>query len=110
MLGGSARRKESSFRSSHGSHFYYVEPKGDEITTEQKTWLRQYINRFEQVLYSDDFKDPKTVTRPTSIPIHLSTTISWSSSRRTLMDFASAPFTIRTAGAVLKWAPSGTGT
>jgi hypothetical protein len=60
MLGGSARRKESSFRSSHGSHFYYVEPKGDEITTEQKTWLRQYINKFEQVLYSDDFKDPKT--------------------------------------------------
>jgi hypothetical protein len=60
MLGGSALRKESSFRSSHGSQFYYVEPKGDAITAEQKAWLRQYINKFEQVLYSDDFKDPKT--------------------------------------------------
>jgi hypothetical protein len=60
MLGGSSHRKESSFRSSHGSQFYYVEPKGDEITAEQKTWLRQYVNKFERVLYNDDFKDPKT--------------------------------------------------
>ena len=60
MLGGSALRKESSFRSSHGSQFYYVDPKGDAITAEQKAWLRQYINKFEKVLYSDNFKDPKT--------------------------------------------------
>ncbi len=60
MLGGSGLRKESSFRSSHGSQFYYVEPKGDAITVEQKAWLRRYINKLEQVLYSDDFKDPKT--------------------------------------------------
>jgi hypothetical protein len=60
MLGGSTPRKDSSFHSSHGSQFIYVEPKGDVITAEQKTWLRQYINKFERVLYSDDFKDPKT--------------------------------------------------
>lgn len=60
MFGGSSLRKESSFRSSHGSQFYYVEPKGDAITAEQKAWLRQYINKFEQVLYSDDFRNPKT--------------------------------------------------
>lgn len=60
MLGGSAFRKESSFRSSQGSQFFYVEPKGDEITAEQKRWLKQYINTFEQVLYSDGFKDPRT--------------------------------------------------
>src|SRR6266404_3406072 len=60
MLGGSSRRKESAFRSSRGNQFFYVEPKGDQITPEQKTWLRQYINRFERVLYDDDFKDPKT--------------------------------------------------
>jgi hypothetical protein len=60
MLGGSTPRKESSFRSNHGSQFYYVEPKGDQITAEQKTWLRQYINKFERVLYGDDFRDPKT--------------------------------------------------
>jgi hypothetical protein len=59
ILGGSALRKESSFRSTHGSHFYYVEPKGDEITAQQKGWLKQYINRFEQALYGDDFKDPQ---------------------------------------------------
>ena len=59
MLGGSGRRKESWFRSSHGNQFFYVEPKGDEITTEQKNWLRKYINKFEQVLYSDDFTDPR---------------------------------------------------
>jgi len=60
ILGGSALRKESSFRSGHGAHFYYVEPKGDEITAQQKIWLKQYINRFEQVLYGDDFKDLQT--------------------------------------------------
>src|SRR5262249_34891757 len=60
ILGDSSRRKESPFRSSHGSQFYYVEPKGDEITAEQKTWLRQYINKFERVLYDDNFKDPQT--------------------------------------------------
>jgi hypothetical protein len=60
MLGNAAVRKESSFRSRQGSHFYYVEPKGDEITTEQKAWLKRYINKFEQVLYGDDFRDPKT--------------------------------------------------
>jgi hypothetical protein len=59
MLGGSGLRKESWFRSSHGSQFFYVEPKGDEITSEQKAWLKQYINRFERALYSDDFRDPK---------------------------------------------------
>jgi hypothetical protein len=59
MLGGSGHRKESSFRSSHGNHFYYVEPKGDEITDEQKRWLKQYIDKFEWVLHTDDFKDPK---------------------------------------------------
>ena len=60
MLGSPGRRKESSFRSSHQSQFFYVEPKGDAITDAQKAWLRQYINRFERVLYSDDFTDPKT--------------------------------------------------
>ena len=60
MFGGSPSRKESSFRSKNGGQFFYVEPKGDQITPEQKAWLRGYINKFERVLYSDDFKDPKT--------------------------------------------------
>lgn len=60
ILGGLGRRKEVSFHSSRGGQFFYVEPKGDVITEEQKAWLKQYINQFERVLYSDDFKDPKT--------------------------------------------------
>ncbi|HLH57143.1 MAG TPA: CotH kinase family protein [Verrucomicrobiae bacterium] len=60
ILGGSGRRKESSFRSSHGTTLYYVEPKGDEITSEQQAWVRDYINKFERALYGDDFMDPKT--------------------------------------------------
>jgi hypothetical protein len=55
----SARRKELSFRSSNGTQFYYVEPKGDAITAEQKLWLSQYIKQFERVLYSDAFQDTK---------------------------------------------------
>jgi hypothetical protein len=60
VLGTTSLRKDSSFRSTHGSQFYYVEPKGDEITADQKRWLRQYINKFEQVLYGDNFNNPKT--------------------------------------------------
>jgi hypothetical protein len=52
--------KQQGFTSSQGSHFYYVEPAGDEITPAQKSWLRQYVNSFERVLYGDRFKDPKT--------------------------------------------------
>ena len=60
MLGTPGLRKESSFHSSRGGQFFYVEPKGDQITAEQKAWLRQYISKFERVLYSDSFMDPKT--------------------------------------------------
>ena len=60
IMGGSATRKESSFRTKNGSQFFYVEPKGDQITPEQKAWLRTYIAKFERVLYSGDFTDPKT--------------------------------------------------
>jgi hypothetical protein len=60
MRGGSSRGKDVWFRSGHGNQFFYVDPKGDEITAEQRSWLKQYINKFERVLYDDQFKDPKT--------------------------------------------------
>lgn len=60
MRGGSSRGKDVGFRSSHGNQFFFVEPKGDEITLEQRTWLKQFINRFERALYDDQFKNPKT--------------------------------------------------
>lgn len=60
MRGGSSRGKDVWFRSSHGNQFFYVEPKGDEISAEQRTWLKKYINNFERVLYDEQFKNPKT--------------------------------------------------
>jgi CotH kinase protein/Chitobiase/beta-hexosaminidase C-terminal domain len=60
MRAGSSRGKDVWFRSSHGNQFFYVEPKGDEITAEQRSWVKQYINKFERVLYDDQFKNPKT--------------------------------------------------
>lgn len=47
-----------SFYTSQGNEFYFVEPKEDEITPAQKTWLRNHLNAFERALYGLDFKDP----------------------------------------------------
>ena len=52
--------KPQRFESSQGNLFFYVEPKSEEITAEQKTWLKRYVNSFERVLYGDNFKDSKT--------------------------------------------------
>src|SRR6266851_1295990 len=49
---------DPSFRTSHGNHFFYVEPKADELTPAQKSWLTAYLNRFENVLYGPNFRDP----------------------------------------------------
>jgi hypothetical protein len=59
MLSGMARAKNRGFTSSQGNYFFYVEPKGTEITAPQRAWLRGYVNRLERTLYSDHFNDPK---------------------------------------------------
>ena len=46
------------FRTGHGQHFYYVDPKEQKLTRDQKSWLTGYLNRFERSLYGPDFKDP----------------------------------------------------
>jgi CotH kinase protein/Chitobiase/beta-hexosaminidase C-terminal domain/Fn3 associated len=46
------------FHTALRNQFFYVEPKPDEITSAQKTWLTDYLNQFESVLYGPDFKDP----------------------------------------------------
>ena len=51
-------RYEPSFRTSHGNRFFYVEPKGTEITREQSAWLSSYVAQFEQALYGSNFQDP----------------------------------------------------
>ena len=50
---------EEVFVTAEGNEYYYVEPKEDEITGPQKQWLRNYLNEFERVLNSDNFRDPK---------------------------------------------------
>jgi hypothetical protein len=60
FLGRITGAKEQGFTSSHHNHFFYVEPKGKEITATQRSWLSRYVNSFERALYSDHFRDPKT--------------------------------------------------
>lgn len=38
--------------------FVYDTPKPNEITAQQKTYIQNYIHEFEEVLNSDNFKDP----------------------------------------------------
>lgn len=40
------------------NQFYWVEPEEDEVTSVQRAWLKNYLDRLESVLYSDRFKDP----------------------------------------------------
>lgn len=47
------------FRTERGGPYFYVYPKPRDITSEQKTWLRNYFTAFERSLYSDNFQDPK---------------------------------------------------
>lgn len=49
-----------AFDSSHDNHFFYVEPKPEEISGAQRSWLTRYVNKCEEVLYGNNFKDPKT--------------------------------------------------
>jgi len=41
-------------------HFVYYDPEPDELTSIQKAYLQDYIDSFEDVLYSSDFKDRST--------------------------------------------------
>jgi len=38
-------------------HFVYYDPEPDELTSIQKSYLKNYVDSFEEVLYSPDFKD-----------------------------------------------------
>jgi len=60
LLGPFPPATPPGFHSSQGNPFFYVEPKAEEITAQQKAWLRRYINTFERVLSGDHFDDPKT--------------------------------------------------
>ncbi len=64
ITGGYIFKKDHSdkgkpgFITSRGSQFFYVEPKGEEMTPPQKVWLTRHLNQFESVLHSPNFRDP----------------------------------------------------
>ena len=47
-----------TFITSQGNEFFYVEPKPEEITPAQASWLQNHLNEFERTLHGPDFKDP----------------------------------------------------
>ncbi len=49
---------DSGFRTARGTSLCYVDPKEDDITTAQATWIRTYLNSFETALYGASFADP----------------------------------------------------
>jgi hypothetical protein len=46
------------FVTSHSNAFFFVEPKPTKITSAQRGWLTNHLNRFEQALYGPDFRNP----------------------------------------------------
>ncbi|MYB63874.1 hypothetical protein F4X73_04210 [Candidatus Poribacteria bacterium] len=50
---------DSYFFTHRGTQLTLVYPKRNEITFAQKTWIRNYMNKFENVLAGPDFKDPE---------------------------------------------------
>jgi hypothetical protein len=48
---------EEGFRSSKRIPFAYEEPKERDITSTQCQWLTNFVNEFEQVLFSENFRD-----------------------------------------------------
>lgn len=49
--------QDSFIVTERGLKLINIYPKSDSISQKQKIWITYYINEFEQVLYSDDFKD-----------------------------------------------------
>lgn len=49
---------EQGFITGHTNSFYFVEPKAERITPEQRTWLSNYVHRLETALYGPEFRDP----------------------------------------------------
>lgn len=55
-----SERDESGFYTRRGGPYYYVYPRSEEITPEQKSWLVRYLNSLEAALNSPNFTDPNT--------------------------------------------------
>ena len=49
---------DSTFTTSNGVQLVHVYPKGTDIQTQQRTWIRNYMNAFEAALNSTAFTNP----------------------------------------------------
>ncbi len=49
---------ETVFRTSRDLEVRVIEPRIEDITSEQEDWLNNYLNEFESVLYGSNFTDP----------------------------------------------------
>jgi hypothetical protein len=54
------KQGDRGFQTPRGIAMYYAEPKGREINARQELWLTNYINKMEDVLFSEQFRDPST--------------------------------------------------
>jgi hypothetical protein len=50
--------KQVQFRTSSDINFTFKYPKAKNVTPAQREWIKNYLNEFESVLWSQDFKDP----------------------------------------------------
>lgn len=50
---------DNGIRTSRGQTLGLVEPKEDEITSNQRSYILNYINQFESALYGNNFADPE---------------------------------------------------
>ena len=50
---------ESGIRTRKGTLLAHVRPNEQDISTQQQTWIRNYMSDFEDTLYSDGFDDPQ---------------------------------------------------
>ncbi len=48
---------EHGFTTSRGTNLLHVRPQENDISPEQKQWITEYMNSFENALYSDNFSD-----------------------------------------------------
>ncbi len=47
-----------SFSTNRGHSWIFDDPPGQDLSTEQRNWLRNYMNAFETALYGSNFTDP----------------------------------------------------
>ncbi|MEW6156889.1 MAG: lamin tail domain-containing protein, partial [Verrucomicrobiota bacterium] len=49
---------DSAISTSRGIQLGIEDPKGSQITPQQRTWIRNWLNQFESVLYGANYRDP----------------------------------------------------